>query len=413
MNRVQKKQFEFHFGLNVVSIFRKKIMMTITKLNVLFFCLLVLSNCAQENESNSLQSKSNTISHIQKANRHSLFSLNDYLNNNELLDQYVDSVYESLDEKVLIAQLIMPAVGKYGQSKETIDGLIKDQLIGGVLMLNGTKKEFTSLITGFNQDNIKYGNLPFLYSADAEPSLVNRKIIGSTLVKKANEIDSIQGVTQVAKTISKDLNDIGINYNFAPVVDMSKNSTVGYRGFGKKPKNIIPWSDEFIKVTQESNIIATAKHFPGHGLVSGDTHKSLQVIDGELKEIFNYPLLIKNGVLSIMVAHIAIENNPTYSTNGLPSTCSKKIVSSLLRDSLNFKGIIVTDAMNMGGVRNVSNNSVKAIEAGCDILLMPANARKAHQEIWDKFKTGNEDFRNSVSESAKRIIRMKVCLGLI
>ena len=114
-----------------------------------------------------------------------------------------------------------------------------------------------------------------------------------------------------------------------------------------------------------------------------------------------------------MVAHIAIENNPTYSTNGLPSTCSKKIVSSLLRDSLNFKGIIVTDAMNMGGVRNVSNNSVKAIEAGCDILLMPANARKAHQEIWDKFKTGNEDFRNSVSESAKRIIRMKVCLGLI
>jgi beta-N-acetylhexosaminidase len=132
-----------------------------------------------------------------------------------------------------------------------------------------------------------------------------------------------------------------------------------------------------------------------------------------LKEVINYPLLIENGVLSIMVAHIAIENNPTYSTNGLPSTCSKKIVSSLLRDSLNFKGIIVTDAMGMGGVVKVPNSSVKAIEAGCDILLMPVDARKAHKEIWDEFKNGSDAFRNTVIESAKRIIRMKVCLGLI
>ena len=117
----------------------------------------------------------------------------------------------------------------------------------------------------------------------------------SKMVKKANEIDSISEVTSVANTISKDLNDIGINYNFSPVIDMSKNSTVGYRGFGKIP-NIIPWSDAFIQATQENNIIATAKHFPGHGLVSGDTHKSL-TIKGELKEISNYPPLIANGLL--------------------------------------------------------------------------------------------------------------------
>jgi len=382
--------------------------MNLQKLSVLLFCFIALSNCAQENDQKSSPIKSNMSDSIRKS-----YALGDYLSESEQLNKYVDSVIGTLDEKAIIAQLIMPAAGKYGKSKTTIDGLIKDQLIGGILMLNGTKKEFTSLIAEFNQDNIDYGNLPFLYSADAEPSLVNRKITGSTPVKKANEIDSLQGVTHVAETISKDLNDIGINYNFAPVVDMSKNSTVGYRGFGKDPINIIPWSDEFIKVTQENNIIATAKHFPGHGLVSGDTHKSLQVIDGELKEVINYPLLIENGVLSIMVAHIAIENNPTYSTNGLPSTCSKKIVSSLLRDSLNFKGIIVTDAMGMGGVVKVPNSSVKAIEAGCDILLMPVDARKAHKEIWDEFKNGSDAFRNTVIESAKRIIRMKVCLGLI
>jgi beta-N-acetylhexosaminidase len=280
-------------------------------------------------------------------------------------------------------------------------------------MLNGTKKQFSDWIIDLEANNVTHGNLPFLYSADAEPSLVNRKIIGSAPVKKANEIDSIGEVISVTRTISKDLNDIGINYNFSPVVDMSPNKTVGYRSFGKNPDNIIPWSDAFIRSTQENNIIATAKHFPGHGLVTGDTHKSLQVIDGKLQEIKNYPPLIKNGVLSIMVAHIAIKNNSLYETNGLPSTCSRKIVTDLLRDSLGFKGLIVTDAMNMGGVRNVPDNSVKAIKAGCDILLMPVDARKAHSEILMEYSKGTKEFKRGVDESVKRIIRMKVCLGLL
>lgn len=382
--------------------------MSISKTPVFLFCMVLLSNCAQEPQEQQTITKE-----LHQNNKLPLFSLDDYLTEDPTLEHYVDSIYSTLDDKALVAQLIMPAVGRYGQTLETINGLIKDQLIGGILMLNGTKEEFTGWIKDFNQSNIKYGNLPFLYSADAEPSLVNRKIMGSALVKKANEIDSIKEVIAVANTISKDLNDIGINYNFSPVVDMSPNKTVGYRSFGKNPENIIPWSDAFIKATQENNIIATAKHFPGHGLVSGDTHKSLQVIKGELKEISNYPPLIANGVLSIMVAHIAIEGNKEFDTNGLPSTCSKKVVTELLREKMEYKGIIVTDAMNMGGVRNVPNNSVKAIAAGCDILLMPANARKAHKEIWEHYKTGNKEFNSSVNESAKRIIRMKVCLGLI
>jgi len=376
-----------------------------SSLQFLFF-LLVISACAQTDTSEPSPSK-NHINH--KVN----FSLNDYLSENDTLDKYVDSIFQTLNETEIVAQLIMPAVGRLGQSKETIDKLSKDHLIGGVLMLNGTKKQFSDWIVGFESDNKSHGNLPFLYSADAEPSLVNRKIIGSTPVKKANEIDSIAEVSFVANTISKDLNDIGINYNFSPVVDMSPNKTVGYRSFGKNPDNIIPWSGAFITSTQENNIIATAKHFPGHGLVSGDTHKSLQVIDGKLQEIKNYPPLIKNGLLSVMVAHIAIKNNPLYETNGLPSTCSKKIVTDLLRDSLGFKGLIVTDAMNMGGVRNVSDNSVKAIKAGCDILLMPVDARKAHSEILMEYSKENKEFKRSVEESVRRIIRMKVCLGLL
>ena len=349
---------------------------------------------------------------VPKPETHITFQLTDFLGSNSDLDQAVNEVISQLDDTAIIAQLIMPAVWKYGQTKATIEDHINRRIIGGVLMLNGTKSEFTSMISSFEQTNKSLGNLPFLYSADAEPSLVNRKITGSTPVKKAAEIRSLDEVIQVAQQISTDLNDIGINYNFAPVVDVAGNATVGYRGFGSNPEQLIPWSNTFIQETQNKNIIATAKHFPGHGLVSGDTHSSLQTIDGELKEISTYPELIKQGVLSIMVAHIAVINNKKYQTNGLPSTCSKAIVTDLLKNELKFKGLVVTDAMNMGGVVNVPQSASKAIEAGCHIVLMPVDAAKTHQELLARYKKDKE-FKAQVIDAAKHVIRMKICLGLL
>jgi beta-N-acetylhexosaminidase len=367
---------------------------------------LLFQSCAQSSEKDMKRKPT-----VQPTVSYS-FQLSDFLSENEKLSVEVDNVFSQLDDTAIVAQLIMPAVGRLGQTKETIDLHINHRIIGGVLMLNGTKDEFSSWIRDFEEKNKINGNLPFLYSADAEPSLVNRKIVGSTPVKKANELKSIDEVRSVAQTISKDLKSIGINYNFSPVVDMSPNKTVGFRSFGEVPANIIPWSDAFIQTTQQNNIIATAKHFPGHGLVSGDTHKALQVIDGEMKEIKNYPELIENGVLSIMVAHIAVQNNNEYNTDGLPSTCSEKIVTNLLKESLGFKGLIVTDAMNMGGVINVANASSKAISAGCDIVLMPLDAKKAHDEILNLYRKDSA-FKARVDESAKKIIRMKIVLGLL
>lgn len=338
--------------------------------------------------------------------------LNSYLSDRTDLSTKVDSIFNSMSAESKVAQLIMPAAGRLGHSEDRIKYLIDNNYIGGILLLNGTKQQFTDWVIEYNARAKKLGQLPFLYSADAEPSLVNRKIIGSKEVKQANLILSEEEVIEATKSISDDLNDIGINYNFSPVVDQAKNKTVGYRGFGTNPENIVPFSDAFIQQTQKQNIIATAKHFPGHGLVSGDTHKSLQMIDGELKEVKYYPPLIENGVLSIMVGHLAVTNNEKYNTNGLPATTSKVIIKDLLRDSLNFKGLIVTDAMGMGGVVQIPDADVKAIAAGCDIILMPKDAEKAHQAILKKYKL-DEEFKQTVDDSAKRIIRMKVCLGLI
>ena len=371
----------------------------------IFIGLSFFYSCAQQPASLSFEA-------AEQINTTQKFVLTDYLSNNESLDKEVARIFASMDDTAIVAQLIMPAVGRLGESRDSIDKFIRLRLIGGVLMLNGTKDEFTSWIESFEKSNKLIGNLPFLYSADAEPSLVNRKILGSTVVKKANELTTIEEVIDVATIISKDLNDIGINYNFSPVVDMSPNKTVGYRSFGAIPENIIPWSNAFIATTQEKNIIATAKHFPGHGLVTGDTHKSLQTIDGEMKEVKNYPALIEKGVLSIMVAHIGVQNNAKFDTQGLPSTCSEKIVTNLLRDSLGFKGLIITDAMNMGGVVSVPQAASKAVRAGCDIVLMPVNVKKTHSELLDLYKT-DPSFRKQVNASARRIIRMKLAAGLM
>ena len=340
------------------------------------------------------------------------FSLNNFLESNVDLDNQTNLVFNLMDDSSKVAQLLMPAIGRMGLTKLEIDELVKKRMIGGMLMLNGTKEEFKSWIIEFNAINKKKNYLPFLYSADAEPSLINRKIIGSTPVKKAQEVKTIEEAIEVANLISKDLNEIGINYNFAPVIDVSGNTTVGYRGFGEKIENLIPWSTAFVKETQSKNIIATAKHFPGHGLVSGDTHKTLQTINGELKELENYPPLIQSGVLSIMIAHIAITNNKDYDSKGMPATTSDTIVTKLLRNKLNFKGLIVTDAMNMGGVSQIKNAAVKTIDAGCDIILMPLEIKIAYNEILNKYKA-NEVFKLKVDNSVKRIVRMKICLGLI
>lgn len=340
------------------------------------------------------------------------FQLSDFLSDNKDLENATEKVFKELDDTAIVAQLIMPAVGRLGQTDETIQSLIKKRMIGGVLMLNGSKTEFTKWINNYETINDSVGNLPFLFSADAEPSLFNRKIAETPTVKKANEIASESEVNACAELIAKELNDIGINYNFAPVVDVATNATVGYRGFGNNPKNLIPWSNSFIQSIQSHGIIATAKHFPGHGLVSGDTHKSLQTINGELKEISNYPDLIKQGVLSIMVAHIAVQNNDKYDTKGMPATTSETIVTKLLREEYSFQGLIVTDAMNMGGVASIPQCEMKAVKAGCDIVLMPIDAQKAHRDILNQYRKDPE-FKKKVDASAQRVIRMKIALGLL
>jgi beta-N-acetylhexosaminidase len=131
-----------------------------------------------------------------------------------------------------------------------------------------------------------------------------------------------------------------------------------------------------------------------------------------MKEISVYEPLIEAGVISVMVGHIAVKNNEKYNTNDLPATVSKSIVTDLLKTEMGFKGIVITDAMGMGGVKSVPKNCLKAAQAGCDIVLMPSDENVAFADMLTEYQS-NEEFKKQVEESVKKIIRLKICLGLI
>ena len=340
------------------------------------------------------------------------FTLDNFYEYHPDLQLEVDKVFDSLNDTLRVGQLIVPAVGRLGKTDEHVIELCKKGKIGGVLLLNGTVESFTNYVNLFDSICLAEGFLPPIYSADAEPTLIKYKIKGSTAVPKTNAIKSIEKVEEVAQVISEDLKKIGITQNFAPVIDASPNEVVSNRRFGLNMDTVINFSNKFIDVTQSNGIVATAKHFPGHGYVSGDTHKKLVYIDGQMKEVANYKPVIDNNVISIMVAHIAVKNNEQFGTKDLPATCSRKIVTDLLKDSLNFRGLVITDAMNMGGVVTVPNCGLKAIQAGCDVLLMPVNEEKDVDDILSLMDE-DLDFKLQVYSSVKKVIRLKICLGLI
>ena len=341
------------------------------------------------------------------------YTLSDYYRDNQTLELRVNEIFDNMRDEQRVGQMIVPAVGRLGKPDAEVEELVKKNWIGGILLLNGSKESFKNYIARFDSLSQAHKGLPLIYSADAEPSLINRKIEGTPAIVKTSQIQDSASAAQVARQINQELLDIGIRYNYAPVVDLSlQNQAIGNRSFGSEAEKVTDLANSFIQATQEAGIVATAKHFPGHGLVKGDSHHKLVFIDGEMKEAPLYQDLIEEGVLSIMVGHIAVENNPTYNTNGQPATLSREIVTDLLKEQMGFEGIITTDAMNMGAVASIPNAGLEAVKAGNDMILMPLDEKKLVYALLKEMEQ-NEDFQEQVYESVKKIIRMKLAAGVM
>ncbi len=342
------------------------------------------------------------------------FSLADFYTKNAKLEQQTDSIFGQLTEEARIAQMIITSAGQLGKTDAEVIDLARKNQIGGVVFLKGSRQSHRALIDALNTVSRENKSIPLIFSIDAEPSLFNGRIGGTSKMMKTIDIKTTHQSDSIATVISDELLRLGFHHNFAPVVDVSPNNeAIKLRSFGNNQDTIISLSKAFIEATQRNNIVATAKHFPGHGMVKGDTHKQSVYIDGELQELGVYPPLIADGVIAIMVAHITIRNNQKYNTEGLPSTCSRKIVTGLLREELGFEGIVITDALNiMKAVTILDKAPLLASQAGCDMILMPIDEGKTAGWILDAMQ--NDDaYKEQVYASVKKIIRLKICLGLI
>jgi beta-N-acetylhexosaminidase len=383
----------------------------------LFFILLIFSFSCGDN-SKKLQVNNDTTSikndtTIKSQVNKKLFTLEDFYKDTSELNKKVEEIFKSLSDTERVGQMVMTSAGELGRGDNIVSGLIKNKKVGGLVILKGSKQSITDLIKKFNKIAENSKSLPLLFSCDGEPSLINKKISGIPEFPKTNSIKKEDLSEKTGADIAKEIKNIGFNWNYAPVCDFDLNKEIiGDRSFGHNETNVTKLATAFIKGTQSNGIIATAKHFPGHGNVQGDTHKKLVWINGEPAELKTFANVIKeSGVISIMVGHIAI-NGGEYDTKEMPSTISKKIITDVLRNKLQFKGIIITDAMNMGGVKDFLKPALSASIAGCDMILMPTDENTFIINVLNRMNI-EPDYKVQIYNSIKKIIRLKICSGII
>ena len=322
---------------------------------------------------------------------------------------------------------------------ETIRKFIAKYNIGSVLLFSqnflGGKEKATKLISDFQEAAESSNNPPLIIAVDQEGGIVERFNFDRKEKFKSNAyIESLEEAYQKGEAIAKELKELGINCNFAPVADVNsnpQNPVIGERSFSDKADIVAERCESFLKGLHSQNIMGTAKHFPGHGDTNTDSHVSLPVINKTLEqldemELIPFKKLIDAGVDLIMTAHIElpkIEPEITISEKDklqihLPATLSRKILTNLLRDKLKFKGVIVTDAMNMKAISNNfgAYNAVKmAIIAGADIVCMPVALRCSDDEkklksLFTYIKKAVEDGQiteEQINKSVERILKLK------
>lgn len=333
--------------------------------------------------------------------------------------KWVEDKYNAMTLEEKVGQLFVVAAysNRDAAHESEIENLVKTEAIGGLIFMQDLAVKQAELTNRYN----KAAKVPLLIGMDAEWGLAMR-------LKEVNRfpwamaVGAVQDnnlVKQMGNNIGEQSARMGVNFNFAPVVDVNtnpKNPIIGNRSFGSDVENVSQKGIHYMLGMKEKGVLASAKHFPGHGDTSQDSHKVLPVVDHPLSrlqsvELAPFQKLIDAGVPAIMVAHL---NVPALDNSGIPSSLSKKIITDLLKSQMNFKGLIVTDALNMDGVAKQYSPGIvdlMAFEAGNDILLFSQDVKTAKQKIIEKINSG-EITEARLAESVKKILEAKYFVGL-
>ena len=323
---------------------------------------------------------------------------------------WVDSIYNQFSFEEKVGQLFMVAAysNKDEAHNKSIDKLVEDYKIGGLIFFQGGPVRQATLTNRYQSK----AKVPLFVGIDAEWGLSMR--LDSTYRYPWNmtlgAVQDMKWIEKVGNQMAKQSKRMGIHFNFAPVVDINtnpKNPIIGNRSFGENKDNVTLRALALMKGLQDEGVYATAKHFPGHGDTATDSHHTLPIVNFDKErlnevELFPYKELIKNGLSSIMVAHL---NVPSLEPrNNYPTSISYAVVTDLLKKELNFEGLIFTDALNMKGASNFKQPGdidLEAFLAGNDVLLFAENiplAIKNFKEAFDKGIVTEERLMHSVKK---------------
>ena len=333
----------------------------------------------------------------------------------ELLNAEVEAELKmmTLDQK--IAQLLIVQAPSLTVSEQLAEQLRAAPYGGFILM--GNAYGTLSVTRDFVQKLRDLSVYPLIISTDQEGGNVQRMQSMSspkaTKIPYAAEmgfIGSMELTKKVGGVTGRELSVVGINVDYAPVLDVNSNPNnpvIGKRSFSTDPNMVYKMGNAFAEGLAESHVTAVYKHFPGHGDTSTDSHVSLPIVNKtreqlDAVELVPFKEAIKNGAEMIMVAHIAL---PKITGDKTPASLSRKITTELLRDELGYKGLVITDGLNMGALtKNYKEADIywMAVEAGADLLCLPSNPDLAISSI----KAHVSEAR--IDESVRRILHYKL-----
>lgn len=318
----------------------------------------------------------------------------------------------TLDEK--IAQMLVVYY-----TSDTVDSnlesILQEVKPGGFILM---KENITTYdqTKKFVDDVTKDSEIPMIISIDQEGGTVQR-LKGISDVEVTNIPDMYDlGATgnlnlayQVGKVMAEELRTIGVNVVYAPVLDVYSNelnTVIGKRSFSSDPQVVTDMASELAKGLEENGVIATYKHFPGHGDTEVDSHVDLPVVQKTYDELLNLELIpfqnaISSGAKMMMIGHIAV---PEITGDNTPASLSKAIVTDTLKGKLGYQGLVITDALNMGALtKNYSKEEIytQAIDAGVDLILMPSGSKQAIEFIRKNIS------EERINESVEKILKFK------
>jgi len=334
--------------------------------------------------------------------------------------KWVNEKYNSMSLEEKVGQLFIVAAytNRDVVHENDIQKLIEEEHIGGLIFMQDQAAHQIELTNKFQS----ISKIPLLIGMDAEWGLAMR-LKGVERFPWNMTLGALRNnklVYQVGKQTGIQANRMGVQFNFSPSVDVNvnpNNPIIGNRSFGSNPDRVAEKGIAYMDGMRAQNVLSSAKHFPGHGNTDQDSHKVLPLIPDNKADLEKYHIapfkkMIDEGVQSIMVAHLnvpALEPDPK-----IPSTLSKNIITDYLKGELQFKGIVITDALNMDGVAKMfpaGDVDYRAFVAGNDILLFSQNVHVGKQKIIDAINKGQIS-EARLEESVKKILMAKYITGL-